>query len=201
MIAEEAAGATPEDESANRTPPESTLVPPPELAISSQLLQDTPPELVPGGLDAGEIGVRRIDPPTAKLPDEAKGESIPGAIEGGLSGQAPIALEATRSGFVDAVPLFSDAAGPSSTSPLATEAARTAPADDPAFAISVLGALTPRELAVLDWLRQGKSNKQIARELNMSEATVKVHVRHIMRKMGLANRTQVALLAASLTRK
>lgn len=44
-------------------------------------------------------------------------------------------------------------------------------------------------------LRQGKSNKHIARELNMCEATVKVHVRHIMRKLSVANRTEVALVA------
>lgn len=62
----------------------------------------------------------------------------------------------------------------------------------------LLKALTPREQAVLQVLRQGKSNKHIARELDMREATVKVHVRHIMRKLGAANRTQVALLAEHL---
>jgi hypothetical protein len=47
----------------------------------------------------------------------------------------------------------------------------------------------------MERLRYGKSNKHIARELHMQEATVKVHVRQIMRKLGVANRTQVALLA------
>lgn len=55
--------------------------------------------------------------------------------------------------------------------------------------------LTTRQSEVVERLRYGKSNKVIARELNMQEATVKVHVRQIMRKMGAANRTQVALLA------
>lgn len=53
--------------------------------------------------------------------------------------------------------------------------------------------LTPRQLDVLALLREGKSNKLIARELAMCESTVKVHVRQIMRKLGAANRTQAAL--------
>jgi len=57
------------------------------------------------------------------------------------------------------------------------------------------GTLTQRQHEVLERLRFGKSNKHIARELNMQEATVKVHVRQIMRKLGAANRTQAALLA------
>ncbi len=55
--------------------------------------------------------------------------------------------------------------------------------------------LTQRQTEVLERLRFGRSNKHIARELNMQEATVKVHVRQIMRKLGAANRTQAALLA------
>lgn len=50
--------------------------------------------------------------------------------------------------------------------------------------------LTPRQMMVLTHLRQGKANKIIAYELGMSESTVKVHVRNIMRRMGATNRTQ-----------
>ncbi|MEQ1406984.1 response regulator transcription factor [Neorhizobium sp. Rsf11] len=60
--------------------------------------------------------------------------------------------------------------------------------------------LTQRQREVLERLRFGKSNKHIARELNMQEATVKVHVRQIMRKLGATNRTQAALLAQSTMR-
>lgn len=60
--------------------------------------------------------------------------------------------------------------------------------------------LTQRQHEVLERLRFGKSNKHIARELNMQEATVKVHVRQIMRKLGATNRTQAALLAQSTMR-
>jgi len=51
---------------------------------------------------------------------------------------------------------------------------------------------TPRQIAVLGHLTQGKSNKVIACELAMSESTVKVHIRNIMKKMNAANRTEVA---------
>ena len=56
-------------------------------------------------------------------------------------------------------------------------------------------AFTPRQSEVLERLGEGKPNKVIARDLNMTEATVKVHVRQIMRKFGVANRTQAALCA------
>lgn len=59
-------------------------------------------------------------------------------------------------------------------------------------------SLTSRQMAVLSQLRQGKANKLIAYELNMSESTVKVHVRNIMRKMGATNRTQAAYKAQQL---
>lgn len=58
-----------------------------------------------------------------------------------------------------------------------------------------LRGLTPKQSEVLDRLRLGKSNKVIGRELGMQEATVKVHVRQIMRKLGASNRTEAALLA------
>jgi len=52
---------------------------------------------------------------------------------------------------------------------------------------------TPSQLRVMAQLREGKSNKMIARELSLCEATVKLHIRQIMRKLGASNRTQVAL--------
>ena len=58
--------------------------------------------------------------------------------------------------------------------------------------------LTPRELSVLDLLREGKPNKLIAAGLNMEESTVKVHVRNILKKLHAANRTQAASVANRL---
>jgi len=57
---------------------------------------------------------------------------------------------------------------------------------------------SPRQLQVLERLRQGKQNKMIAYELNMCESTVKVHLRHIMKKLNARNRTQVVLLTSNI---
>jgi DNA-binding NarL/FixJ family response regulator len=53
--------------------------------------------------------------------------------------------------------------------------------------------MTDRQRAVLLCLCQGDPNKVIGRKLGMTETTVKVHVREIMRKLGVVNRTQVAI--------
>ncbi|MBU6356258.1 MAG: response regulator transcription factor [Rhodospirillales bacterium] len=57
--------------------------------------------------------------------------------------------------------------------------------------------LTPRQKLVFAHLRQGKANKIIAYELGVSERTVKVHIKNIMRKIGATNRTQAVYKAQS----
>ncbi|GGI67837.1 hypothetical protein GCM10007973_01220 [Polymorphobacter multimanifer] len=57
--------------------------------------------------------------------------------------------------------------------------------------------LSDREIAVLRCLTRGDGNKQISRELSITEATVKFHVSAIMRKIGALNRTQAAIWAVS----
>jgi DNA-binding NarL/FixJ family response regulator len=66
----------------------------------------------------------------------------------------------------------------------------------PSHRSPALGPVTARELAVVRAIRQGKSNKVIAYDLNMCESTVKVHVRNIMKKMKAKNRTDVAIKAS-----
>jgi DNA-binding NarL/FixJ family response regulator len=55
--------------------------------------------------------------------------------------------------------------------------------------------LTAREREVLDLIAHGRSNKRIALELQISEKTVKAHVGRVLAKLGVADRTQAALLA------
>ena len=57
--------------------------------------------------------------------------------------------------------------------------------------------LTSRQQQVLACLKRAQSNKEIARALKMSEATVKVHVRQVMKKLGALNRTHAAVLAVN----
>jgi NarL family two-component system response regulator LiaR len=56
-----------------------------------------------------------------------------------------------------------------------------------------LDQLSPRELEVLAGLARGRSNRQIARVLQISEETVKAHVSSVLAKLGLADRTQAAI--------
>jgi len=61
-----------------------------------------------------------------------------------------------------------------------------------------VATLTPQQFRVLTMIAEGLLNKQIAYDLNVSEATVKAHMTAIMRKLGVNNRTQVALAASQL---
>lgn len=61
-----------------------------------------------------------------------------------------------------------------------------------------IASLTPQQFRVLTMIAEGQLNKQIAWDLGVSEATVKAHMTAIMRKLGVNNRTQVALAASQL---
>jgi two-component system nitrate/nitrite response regulator NarL len=63
--------------------------------------------------------------------------------------------------------------------------------------------LTPRELEILKHLAEGQSNKVIGRELGIVDGTVKLHVKSIMRKLGVHSRVEAAVIAVEkgLTKK
>lgn len=63
---------------------------------------------------------------------------------------------------------------------------------------SAFGRLTPREREVLDYLIDGLSNKAIAQVLSIGEGTVKVHLKAVLRKLNVTNRTQAATMALRL---
>ncbi len=61
----------------------------------------------------------------------------------------------------------------------------------------VVAELTDREREILLHLRNGESNKVIARQLKIAEATVKVHVKHLLKKLGLKTRVEAAVWAVN----
>jgi len=59
--------------------------------------------------------------------------------------------------------------------------------------------LTPRQLDVLRLVAEGRSNKEIARDLDIAEATAKIHVGAVMRALGVRNRTAAAVCLNGMT--
>jgi two-component system nitrate/nitrite response regulator NarL len=60
---------------------------------------------------------------------------------------------------------------------------------------TLLSSLTPREFEILGHLAEGQSNKVIGRQLGISDGTVKLHVKAILRKLGIHSRVEAAVMA------
>lgn len=76
-------------------------------------------------------------------------------------------------------------------------AAATAAAEAPALTDAPPDGLSAREREILLLIARGHSNKLIARQLDIAETTVKIHVQHILRKLQLTSRVQAAVYATS----
>lgn len=74
-------------------------------------------------------------------------------------------------------------------------AADTPTRSDQALRLRLAESLTPREQEVLEHLASGRSNKEIGRDIGLSEITIKLHVRQILRKLGARNRSEAASIA------
>ena len=66
----------------------------------------------------------------------------------------------------------------------------------PAVDADPIHSLSPREHEILSLIAKGASNKEVARNLGIAEATVKIHVQHILRKLNLGSRLQAAVYLA-----
>ncbi len=122
-----------------------------------------------------------------------------------LSISDPVQIGATDSLAAPTLPAVSNDIEPEQFDNSSSEKMNTSPTDptaspDPIASNAAVEegrrvSLTTRQNEVLMLLKSGKSNKQIAREIDKSEATVKAHVRQITKKLGVSNRTEAALIA------
>jgi len=110
-----------------------------------------------------------------------EGEALASAIRQAMRGIHVIAAEMTGK----LVAAYRDAVAPANAN--GTAAAPATP----------LSTLSPRELDILRGIARGESNKEIARSLGIAETTVKVHVQHVLRKLGVSSRVQAAVVATS----
>ncbi|MBI3571609.1 MAG: response regulator [Gammaproteobacteria bacterium] len=67
--------------------------------------------------------------------------------------------------------------------------------EPPPRSAAPLSDLTPREMEILRHVAEGQSNKMIARDLNITDGTVKLHVKAILRKLGVHSRVEAAVIA------
>jgi DNA-binding NarL/FixJ family response regulator len=137
--------------------------------------------------DVENIARVTVNAPLIIVSDVEDGSRIMRAIESGARGYIPTSM----------------------TLGIAVEAVRLVEAGGTFVPISVMSSFqnpgngesqlfTARQIMVVEALCRGKANKQIAYELGMCESTVKVHIRHIMRKLKARNRTEVAMMVSSL---
>lgn len=132
--------------------------------------------------------------PIILIADQEDSGAVLEALSSGLRGYVPTTIDAAV--LVGAIQLV-QAGGTFVPASALSRTPQTQPTL-PAPSDGAIEGFTPRQAQVLACLRQGKPNKTIAYELDMCESTVKVHVRHIMKKLRATNRTQVAFLTNQL---
>lgn len=109
-----------------------------------------------------------------------------------------LAIEAQARGAVGFLPKTMGVQAMLAAVKLLTQGGRFIPMamlDDPPETGPVLGELTRREIEVLRGICEGKSNKEIARDLDVQEVTIKLHVKTLSRKLQAKNRTHAAMIA------
>jgi two-component system nitrate/nitrite response regulator NarL len=119
-----------------------------------------------------------------------EGDALSQAIRRAMRGESVVADEMTGK----LVAAYRDAAAPRSAPDSSPDAEPDAPAA-PAIPASRLGVMSRRELDILLGIARGQGNKEIARSLGIAEATVKVHVQHILRKLDVSSRVHAAVIA------
>jgi two-component system nitrate/nitrite response regulator NarL len=131
-----------------------------------------------------------------------EGDALADAIMRVLAGESVVSPEMTSkliAAYRQAVaqPSSEDEAPTAELPPTAPTPAAMAAEHAAAQADAALSRLSPREHDILREIARGASNKEIARSLGIAETTVKIHVQHILRKLNLTSRVQVAVFATT----
>jgi DNA-binding NarL/FixJ family response regulator len=131
---------------------------------------------------------------------DASGERLLGAVRRTLEGESPLNQELAMRLLVRLAreERDKDSAGGPGDAPGESEPVQSGAAANHAGESAggrQIAGLTPREVEVLKLLSQGQTNPQIARNLLFSVSTVKAHVRSILTKLGVSDRTQAAVRA------
>lgn len=121
----------------------------------------------------------------ALISGEATKAIAEAALEAGAAGFVPKTLPAKS--LVNAIKFM---AMGEQYAPIDFMTAADEPAQHP-----LADKLTQREMQVLKGLTEGKSNKEIARDLDLTEPTIKLHMKTLYRKLEVGNRTQAAIIA------
>lgn len=147
----------------------------PGVGAVVQALPDTPVALMSGAASPQDVARAVAAGARGFLPKTLASELFAMAISMILAGGTYMPTESVQAGGTAA-----DGRAPGGASPLGYGFADT---------------LSPRERQVLVRLSSGASNKEIGRELNLAEVTVKLHVRQILRKIKARNRSEAAAMA------
>jgi DNA-binding NarL/FixJ family response regulator len=137
--------------------------------------------------------------PRVVLSDAEVPEDIVEAFRRGVRGYVPTTLPIRQVAEAIRFVLAGGTFVPLSILSLSERPSPTTEVDSLPGPSAVLANFSPRQNEVLRRLWRGSSNKMIAYELSMCESTVKVHIRHIMKKLNVNNRTQVVLRTRPLT--
>lgn len=189
-----------------KTKPQS--IEPHELAKNvraiGRLFPETPVVIISAGDDAASIeaviaaGAQGVIPVSASFKIAVAALRL--VLAGGTYYPRPVIEKIDLSS--SALEIMHDNAGPLPSGALPTSSLRMDVHPAPSPVVDEAGCFsttfTAREVDVLTALQKGRSNKWIAHHLNLSENTIKVHIRHIMRKLRATNRTEAVILSQSM---
>ncbi|MDI3328157.1 MAG: response regulator transcription factor [Alicyclobacillaceae bacterium] len=142
---------------------------------------------------AGELKKRLPDAKIVMLTVSHDPADLLRAVRVGAQGYLVKSLD--PSDWISYLRAVADGASPISEEVAARLVTKFVPAGEPVSS-QVARRLTPRERDILARIAEGRSNREIAEELVISENTVKNHIKNMMAKLDVKNRTQLAALAA-----